>query len=153
MIIFTHCHSETWTWRHFGIFTIPTRRRGGTLRISAGAVSASITRYQDLTDRKLGVTLEADEVQILHQSSLLHQEFHALAFCSETIQQIDFTNCTASVSSRTDTNREAAPFLQFLTPILNLLRSDITKCSHLILSRNSLRIDLEDIGTVALFLS
>ncbi|KAK4448540.1 protein NLRC3 [Podospora aff. communis PSN243] len=92
------------------------------------------------------VTLDADEVEILQQSSLLHQEFHALAFCSETIQQIDFTNCTQSVSSRTDGIREAAPFLQFLTPILNLLRSDITKCSNLILARNPLlRSDLEDI--------
>ncbi|KAK0645927.1 hypothetical protein B0T16DRAFT_428892 [Cercophora newfieldiana] len=92
------------------------------------------------------VTLDADEVQILQQSSLLHQEFHALAFCSETIQQIDFANCTGSVLSRTETTREAAPNLQFLTPILNLLRSDITKCSNLILARNPLlRSDLEDI--------
>jgi hypothetical protein len=93
------------------------------------------------------VTLDADEVEILQQSSLLHQEFHALAFCSETIQQIDFTNCTQSVSSRTEGIREAAPNLQFLTPILNLLRSDITKCSNLILARNPLLgSDLEDIG-------
>lgn len=95
---------------------------------------------------RTGINLDADELQLLKQSPVLHQEFHALAFCSETIQQIDFANSSASLTLRRDDNKEPALSLEFLTPILNLLKSDITKCSHLVLAGNTLlQYDLEDI--------
>ena len=78
---------------------------------------------------------------------MLHQEFHALAFCSEKIRQIDFGNCSRSLSSRLAQQNSQASTLQFLTPILSLLRSGITKCNRLIVSGNTLpQADVEDIG-------
>ncbi|KAK0710971.1 hypothetical protein B0H67DRAFT_492783 [Lasiosphaeris hirsuta] len=95
---------------------------------------------------RTGVNLDVDEVQLLKQSAVLHQELHALAFCSETIQQIDFSNSSASLTLRRNDNKEPALSLEFLTPILNLLKPDITKCSHLVLAGNTLlQHDLEDI--------
>ncbi|KAK3375453.1 hypothetical protein B0H63DRAFT_482951 [Podospora didyma] len=93
------------------------------------------------------VSLGADEVEILKISPVLHQEFHALAFCSENIRQIDFTNCSTSLPSRASRHAKyTTPNLQFLTPILNLLKSGITKCNRLILSGNThLRSDIEDL--------
>jgi hypothetical protein len=78
---------------------------------------------------------------------VLHQEFHALAFCSETIRQIDFGNCSKSLSSRLAAYKSQIPSLQFLTPVLRLLRSGITKCNRLIVSGNILpRFDVDDLG-------
>lgn len=80
---------------------------------------------------------------MLKSSPLLHQEFHALAFCSETIRQIDLRNCSKSLAER----HHNVPSLQFLTPILNLLKSGITKCNRLILSGNILPpADVEGLG-------
>lgn len=84
---------------------------------------------------------------MLRISPLLHQEFHALAFCSETVRQIDFRNCTKSLSSRLSQHKDQVPSLQFLTPILSLLRSGITKCNRLIVSGNILpQFDVVDLG-------
>ena len=95
----------------------------------------------------LGVALGPDEVDTLRNSPLLYQEFHALAFCSETIRQIDLRNCTKSLSARLTQQRTQVPSLQFLTPILHLLRSGITKCNHLILGGNTLpQSDIEALG-------
>lgn len=78
---------------------------------------------------------------------MLHQEFHALAFCSQTIRQIDFGNCTQSFSSRSAQQRSQVSSLQFLTPILSLMRSGITKCNRLIVSGNVLpQGDVDDLG-------
>ena len=78
---------------------------------------------------------------------MLHQEFHALAFCSETIRQIDFGNCSKSLSSRLAAYKSQIPSLQFLTPVLRLLRSGITKCNRLIVSGNILpQFDVDDLG-------
>jgi hypothetical protein len=94
-----------------------------------------------------------DEVELLRISPVLHQEFHALAFCAEKIRQIDFTNSFTSPPSPNGYGRRATPSLQFLTPILNLLKSGITKCNRLILTGNTLSgADVEDLGkTLFLF--
>lgn len=98
----------------------------------------------DLLTGCLGVALGSEEVEILRNSPLLHQEFHALAFCSETIRQIDLRNCSRSLTSQ---HGRHVPSLQFLTPILNLLRSGITKCNRLLLGGNILpQSDIEDLG-------
>ena len=93
------------------------------------------------------MTLSPDEIETLRVSPVLHQEFHALAFCSEKIRQIDFGNCSRSLSSRLAQHNGQASTLQFLAPILSLLRSGITKCNRLIVSGNTLpQPDVEDIG-------
>ncbi|KAH6850100.1 hypothetical protein B0I37DRAFT_413526 [Chaetomium sp. MPI-CAGE-AT-0009] len=111
---------------------------------------------QDNTPRKVNVAylsrtcvaLGPDEIETLRISPVLHQEFHALAFCSEKIRQIDFGNCTKSISSRlAQSNNSQSPGLQFLAPILSLLRSGITKCNRLIVSGNNLpQFDVDDLA-------
>lgn len=94
-----------------------------------------------------GVTLRADEIDILKASPILHQEFHALAYCSETIRHIDFTNTSKSYLSRVKQEKSISHTLQYLTPILDLLRSEITKCTHLNLSLNLLsRLDIQELS-------
>lgn len=93
------------------------------------------------------MALGPEEIETLRASSVLHQEFHALAFCSETIRQIDFTNCSRTLPSRLAQHGDYAYSLPFLTPILNLLRSGITKCNRLILAGNPLsELDIESLG-------
>ncbi|KUI59824.1 NACHT, LRR and PYD domains-containing protein 12 [Cytospora mali] len=70
--------------------------------------------------------------------SLLHQELHALAFCSETIRQIDLTDCFVESSVRREM-AASGKWPAFLFPILNLLELGLTKCNHLLLSGNFLR--------------
>ncbi|ROV87357.1 hypothetical protein VSDG_09864 [Cytospora chrysosperma] len=70
--------------------------------------------------------------------SLLHQELHALAFCSETTRQIDLTNCFPESSVRREM-AASGKWPTFLFPILNLLELGLTKCNHLLLSGNFLR--------------
>lgn len=84
--------------------------------------------------------LALSEVELSHVKfgSLLHKEIHALAFCSETVRQIDLTDCF------TERNfRSSMPSSQdgpgFLFPILNLLELGLTKCNRLLLSGNYLR--------------
>ncbi|KAK1828416.1 protein NLRC3, partial [Podospora conica] len=92
------------------------------------------------------LTLSSHELQELMQAPVLHQEFHALAFCSETIRQIDFTRSAARFSKNKRGEDEPTK-LEFLTPILMLLRTGSTKCSHLLLSGNILRKqDVEEIA-------
>ncbi|KAM7207402.1 RNI-like protein [Naviculisporaceae sp. PSN 640] len=94
-----------------------------------------------------GVILRADEIDILRASPILHQEFHALAYCSETIRHIDFTNTSKSYLSRVQQGKSVSCTLQYLTPILNLLRFDITRCTHLNLSLNLLsRLDIQELS-------
>ncbi|VBB86783.1 Putative protein of unknown function [Podospora comata] len=83
------------------------------------------------------IKLTNDEVQLLKTCPVLHQEFHALAYCSETIRQIDFTNCSYELN-RGKTADSHYPTLQFLTPILHLLKTGISKCNRLILAHNHL---------------
>ncbi|KAL2259165.1 hypothetical protein VTK26DRAFT_7251 [Humicola hyalothermophila] len=90
------------------------------------------------------IALGPEEVETLRNSPLLHQEFHALAFCSETIRQIDLRNCTKSLLSR---HGPSISSTQLLTPILNLLRSGITKCNRLLLGGNILPpSDIEELA-------
>ncbi|KAK4123219.1 hypothetical protein N657DRAFT_452008 [Parathielavia appendiculata] len=111
--------------------------------------------FRDNTLRKVNVAylsrtcvaLGLDEVEMLRVSPVLHQEFHALAFCSETIRQIDFTNCSKTLASRLAQYKSQNPSLQFLTPILSLLRSGITKCNRLLVGGNVLpQFDVEDLA-------
>lgn len=91
--------------------------------------------------------LALSEVELGHVrfGSLLHQEIHALAFCSETIRQIDFTNCFAEKSIRRKMSSEASG-PGFLFPILNLLELGLTKCNRLLLGGNHLRsADIDDL--------
>jgi hypothetical protein len=94
------------------------------------------------------VALGHDEVEMLRTSPVLHQEFHALAFCSETIRQIDFGNCSRPLSRLAQDKAQPAS-LQFLTPILSLLRSGITRCNRLIVGGNILpQADVDDLGKI-----
>lgn len=84
--------------------------------------------------------LALSEVELGHVKfgSLLHKEIHALAFCSETVRQIDFTNCFTERNIRRNTlSPQDGP--GFLFPILNLLELGLTKCNRLLLSGNLLR--------------
>ncbi|KAK4143685.1 uncharacterized protein C8A04DRAFT_12178 [Dichotomopilus funicola] len=93
------------------------------------------------------VTLDPDDIEILRISPVLHQEFHALAFCSQTIRQIDLSNCTRSLPSRLARTADENPSVQFLSPILRLLRSGMTKCNRLILTGNQLpQLDVDDLA-------
>ena len=84
-------------------------------------------------------TLMPEMVEVLKTAPVLHQEFHALAFCSGNIRQIDFSNCSASYLSKARRARHhTAPSLQFLSPILELLNHKKTTCNRLILSGNTL---------------
>ncbi|KAK4171362.1 hypothetical protein QBC36DRAFT_96474 [Triangularia setosa] len=83
------------------------------------------------------IKLSTDEVLLLKTCPVLHQEFHALAYCSETIRQIDFTNCTYELNKGKSADSHY-PTLQFLTPLLHLLKTGITKCNRLILAHNHL---------------
>ncbi|CCC12283.1 unnamed protein product [Sordaria macrospora k-hell] len=84
------------------------------------------------------VALGTDEIEVLKISPVLHQEFHALAFCSENIRQIDFTNASKSYPNKVSTSGQDTPTIQFLTPILELLKAGITRCNRLILAGNLL---------------
>ncbi|KAL2181284.1 uncharacterized protein P884DRAFT_273816 [Thermothelomyces heterothallicus CBS 202.75] len=93
------------------------------------------------------VALGPDEIEMLKVSPVLHQEFHALAFCSETIRQMDLGNCSRSFHAQVAQHRNQVPSLQFLTPILRLLRSGITKCNRLIVNGNTLpQFDVDDLA-------
>lgn len=86
------------------------------------------------------------ELGQLRFGPLLHQELHALAFCSETIRQIDFTNCFAERSVRRQVSiANTGP--GFLSPILNLLELGLTKCNRILLGGNYLRpADIESLS-------
>lgn len=78
------------------------------------------------------------ELGQLRFGPLLHQELHALAFCSETVRQIDFTDCFTERSVRRQVSI-ATTGPGFLSPILNLLEQGLTKCNRLLLGGNYLR--------------
>lgn len=84
------------------------------------------------------LALSEDELGHVRVGSLLHQEIHALAFCSESIRQIDLSNCFAEKNVRKRMlSGTSGP--GFLFPILNLLELGLTKCNRLLLSGNYLR--------------
>lgn len=66
----------------------------------------------------------------MQQAPVLHQEFHALCFASEAVRQIDFTHSLSAYSPR---YRPGAQSLQFLTPILDMLRMGLTRCTRIVL--------------------
>ncbi|KAH8895044.1 RNI-like protein [Thozetella sp. PMI_491] len=89
--------------------------------------------------------LNSDEVDVLRMSPVLYQEFHALAFCSGQIRQIDFTDTFSALPTKCKINSKLS--VQFLTPILKLLQTGDTRCSHLLLSGCALTpLDLDDIA-------
>lgn len=86
------------------------------------------------------------ELGQLRFGPLLHQELHALAFCSEAIRQIDFTDCFTEQSVRRQVSI-ATTGPGFLSPILNLLEQGLTKCNRLLLSGSYLRpADIEGLS-------
>lgn len=79
----------------------------------------------------------------MQKASLMHQEFHALAFASGKIRQIDFTNCLHGANQGNDAQRS----VQFLVPILNLLAAGLTRCNRLLLRGCSLgNVDIDSLG-------
>lgn len=96
----------------------------------------------------IGLSLSEVELGPVRFGSLLHQELHALAFCSETIRQIDLTKCFPENSVRQEM-AASGRWPAFLFPILNLLELGLTKCNHLLLSGNYLRApDVESLSTL-----
>lgn len=90
--------------------------------------------------RELGVGLGREDRDNLLQESVLYNEVHALAFCSEKVRQIDFTN-TFKQHPAPPTSRQPAgsPLsVQFLSPIFHLLEAGATKCNRLLLGGNEL---------------
>lgn len=78
---------------------------------------------------RTGVCLTEHETSIVQKASLMHQEFHALAFASGKIRQIDLTNCLPAKYK----GDPATYSVQFLVPILNLLAAGLTRCNRLFL--------------------
>ncbi|CAK7274810.1 hypothetical protein SEPCBS119000_006363 [Sporothrix epigloea] len=86
--------------------------------------------YMNRSGMELGVYLTAHETSLVQRASILHQEFHALAFASGKIRQIDFTNCLPMHNKAVDLSNYS---VQFLVPIMNLLAAGLTRCNRLIL--------------------
>lgn len=86
----------------------------------------------------VGTTLGENDCVPLRFGSVLHQEIHALVYCSETVRQIDFTNCFPEPILRQDVSASQSG-LGLLAPVLNMLDSGLTKCNNIILSGNMLR--------------
>ncbi|CAK7221495.1 hypothetical protein SCUCBS95973_004519 [Sporothrix curviconia] len=71
-------------------------------------------------------------------------EFHALAFASGKIRQIDFTNCLPTKNKNVDLGNYS---VQFLVPIMNLLAAGLTRCNRLLLRGCSLGdVDIESLA-------
>lgn len=106
---------------------------------SCESPSTSLTMLsQCSTNDATGIALNEVELGPVKFGSLLHQELHGLAFCSETVRQIDFTNCFPENSVRREMSA-TGKWPAFLFPILNLLELGLTKCNRLLLSGNYLR--------------
>lgn len=93
---------------------------------------------------RAGHTLDYQEREHFRKCPVLTQEFHALAFCSGSVRQIDFTNSLASLACDAQL---CSRDLQVLRPILSTLRDGSSKCSHLILAGNPLTaFDIQKLG-------
>ncbi|CAK7226026.1 hypothetical protein SBRCBS47491_006086 [Sporothrix bragantina] len=91
-----------------------------------------------------GVYLTAHETSLVQKGSILHQEFHALAFASGKIRQIDFTNCLPTKNKTIDLSNYS---VQFLVPIMNLLAAGLTRCNRLLLRGCNLGdVDIESLA-------
>ncbi|KJR89876.1 leucine rich repeat domain containing protein [Sporothrix schenckii 1099-18] len=77
-----------------------------------------------------GVCLTPHETSLVQKASILYQEFHALAFSSGKVRQIDFTNCLPALSKDGDASSRS---VQFVVPIMNLLAAGLTRCNRLLL--------------------
>lgn len=83
--------------------------------------------------------LGAEDVENLLQETILYNEVHALAFCSEKVRQIDFTNTFKQLPVPTANRPPHSPLsVQFLSPIFHLLEAGATKCNRLLLGGNEL---------------
>jgi len=93
-----------------------------------------------------GVALDDTLSDAIRYGTILQQEIHALAFCSENIKQLDFTNCLSEIPGHTRAVGQASVESQLLSPILNLLQIKLTKCNRLLLGGNPLgTADLKDL--------
>jgi hypothetical protein len=89
---------------------------------------------------ELGVGLGIEDIENLLQESVLYNEVHALAFCSEKVRQIDFTNTFKQLPVPAATHHPPGSPLsvQFLSPVFHLLEAGATKCNRLLLGGNEL---------------
>ncbi|KAK2069222.1 hypothetical protein P8C59_003819 [Phyllachora maydis] len=86
-----------------------------------------------------GMVLDEDERAELSQSSVLHQELHALAFCSSAIRQLDLAYALRHTCLSSDQQGQwTGGRSSCLAPIWNLLKGGCTRCNNLILAGNSL---------------
>ncbi|OIW33433.1 RNI-like protein [Coniochaeta ligniaria NRRL 30616] len=81
-----------------------------------------------------------EDIDNLFQETVLYNEVHALAFCSEKVRQIDFTNTFKQLPVPANSYRPPGfPLsVQFLSPIFHLLEAGATKCSRLLMGGNEL---------------
>lgn len=88
--------------------------------------------------------MTSHETSLVQKASILHQEFHALAFASGKIRQIDFTNCLPALRTSGDASSRS---VQFVVPIMNLLAAGLTRCNRLLLRGNHLGdVDVESLA-------
>jgi hypothetical protein len=93
--------------------------------------------------RKLGPEL----FLTIEKATVLHREVHALAFCSERIERLDFTNCLVHRRRTSQGMGELPSKLPFLAPILDLMRNQLTSCTNLVLDGNVLGLsDIDQLG-------
>lgn len=94
----------------------------------------------DVSNGETGLGLGEEDIDNLFQESVLYNEVHALAFCSEQVRQIDFTNTFKQFPVPTASHRAPGSPLsvQFLTPIFHLLEAGVTKCNRLLVGGNEL---------------
>jgi len=87
-----------------------------------------------------GVGLGVEDIDNLLQESVLYNEIHALAYCSEKVRQIDFTNTFKQlpVPANSRRNPRYPLSIQILTPVFHLLEAGATKCNRLLLGGNEL---------------
>lgn len=127
-----------------------------------GVVCSSLNGMRsksNLSLRKQWLTLEGYKITDEHfedlvQAPVLTQEFHALAFGSESIRSIDLTNCLgvqAKRSSRTRASTDLAAYRktssEILRAILMLTRAELSVCNSITFSGNPLaQGDVDELG-------
>ncbi|KAB5558181.1 hypothetical protein GE09DRAFT_1221310 [Coniochaeta sp. 2T2.1] len=86
------------------------------------------------------VGLGVDDIDNLLQESVLYNEIHALAYCSEKVRQIEFTNTFKQLPAPANSRRNPGyPLsIQILSPVFHLLEAGATKCNRLLLGGNEL---------------
>ncbi len=103
----------------------------------------------------IGCKISDEHYEELIQSPVLTQEFHAMAFASESIRSIDLTNCMGVLDNRSSQMRGSTDFgtyrrisSEILRPILMLARAGLCTCHSINMSGNPLSpVDIDELGT------